>query len=140
MKTAVIDTSALLRLFIPDGAVPSGTEAAVRAVDRGDASLLAPEIILAEAGQVLHKKVNQGILTVREADELLDDLLAIPIQLCSHRPLLSRALEIARKQRLTVYDALFLTLAEKYNSSLLTADVVLRKAARKLSLPSGFHQ
>jgi predicted nucleic acid-binding protein len=134
MNAAVFDTSALLRLFIPDGPVPEGAERALRAAARGTASLLIPELALAEAGQVLHKEVMRRVLRQAEAVELLQDLLDLPLQLFSHKPLLPRALELAQELDVTVYDTLFLALAEKYDASLITADEEMRKAAARLSL------
>jgi len=59
--TVVVDTSALLRLFIPDGPVPAGMESALRHAERGNNLLLAPELILAEAAQVLLKNRKRGL-------------------------------------------------------------------------------
>jgi predicted nucleic acid-binding protein len=131
MNFFVIDTSALLRLFIPDGPLPEGVEDAIRSVERGAASLLAPELLLAEAGQVLKKKRDSGVLTAVEMDDMLTDLLGLPIQLCSHKPILRDAIRRASDAKLTVYDAIFLVLAEKYNATLLTADEQLQKASRR---------
>lgn len=131
MKVFVIDTSALLRLFIPDGPLPEGVEEAIRSVERGGASLLAPELLLAEAGQVLKKKRDLGVLSDVELDDLLADLLGLPIQLCSHKPVLRDAIQKASDAKLTVYDALFLVLAEKHNAVLLTADERLQKAGKR---------
>jgi predicted nucleic acid-binding protein len=134
MKTVVMDTSALLRLFIPDGPVPDGAEDAIRRVGQGSAAILVPELALAEAGQVLLKKVAARVLKPEEARELLLDILALPLQLFSHKPLLPRAFELAGAHGVTVYDALFLSLAEKYEAILVTADDEMRKTARKMLL------
>ena len=61
--TFTIDTSALVRLYIPDGPIPEGLEMAMQNAERGNDSVIAPELILAECGQVLHKKRLQNILT-----------------------------------------------------------------------------
>jgi predicted nucleic acid-binding protein len=132
--TYVIDTSALMRFFIPDGPLPVGLEPALRNAAKGEASLIAPELILAESGQVLHKKRRQKLLEADELDALLDSLLDLPIQLYGHRNLLRSACALAAESGLTVYDALFLALAIRYNASLITADDVLRRAADQLDL------
>lgn len=49
----VLDTSALLRLFIPDGELPEGVGECIAAAEQGAIGVLAPELILAEAGQVV---------------------------------------------------------------------------------------
>jgi hypothetical protein len=45
LKTSVVDASALVRFFTGDGPIPEGLEAAIAQADRGDGSLLAPELI-----------------------------------------------------------------------------------------------
>ena len=52
--TFVIDTSARLRLFIPDGPLPDGLNAAVSGAERGEFVLLAPELVLTEAGRIAY--------------------------------------------------------------------------------------
>lgn len=132
MKVAVADTSALIRLYVPDGPLPDGFEAAVDAAGRGDLILLVPEIALAEAAQVLRKKEQAGRLTRVEAEEVLGHLLGLPFEAEGHRNHLHRAMTLARTHRLTVYDALFLAVAVARHATLHTGDADLRRAARKL--------
>jgi len=132
--TFVIDTSALLRLFIPDGALPDGLTAAVAGAERGDDVLLAPELVLAEAGQVLHKKRLAGVLTRGELAEIAAGIQSLPIRLSTHRGRLEDACELAHDLGLTVYDALFLDLARTHTARLITADESLAQAARQLDL------
>jgi predicted nucleic acid-binding protein len=129
MRAFVIDTSALIRLYVPDGPLPQGLERAVDLAWRAEASLLAPELALAEAAQVLRKKERSGYLSSQECDEVLDELLGLPIELAGHRDLLARAVEISRERELTVYDALFLALAERHTAELITADRTLARMA-----------
>ncbi len=130
----VLDTSALLRLFIPDGPIPEGLNRALREAERGEGALLAPELILPEAAQVLRRKNQEGLLTGEEMEELLDCILSLPIKLFGHRALIRRAAALAREVNLTVYDALFLALSEAASGRLITADKSLRQAAGKLGL------
>jgi len=48
--------------------------------------------------------------------------------------LASKAIEIAVKYRITVYDALYLALAISTNSTLLTFDEELRKIAKEIGV------
>ncbi len=130
----VIDTSALLRLFIPDGPIPDGMESALREAERGNTALLAPELIIAEAAQVLLKKNKMGVLTQKEMGELLDCITSLPIRLFKHKPIIQHSVELALEHKLTVYDALFLALADGKKSSLITADRLLLRAAKKMGL------
>ncbi len=45
----VVDTSALIRLFVPDGPLPDGFNEFLRGVERGFNMAIAPELLLAEA-------------------------------------------------------------------------------------------
>ena len=125
MRAVVVDTSALVRLYVPDGPVPEGLEEALESAWRGDVLLLAPELLLAEVGQVLRKKERAGVLTREECDEILDAVLALPLEVLPHRPLLVDALALARETGLTVYDALFLVLARSRGADLISADMQL---------------
>lgn len=132
-----VDTSALMRLYIPDGPVPDGLRKALQNAERGNDTLIAPELILAEAGQVLHKKRAEGVVSDEETEALLDSILALPLRLFSHRDLLPVACDLAAEINLTVYDALFLALAQRHNAALFTADEKLGRAAKKLNLLGG---
>ncbi|NKB66425.1 MAG: PIN domain-containing protein [Candidatus Latescibacteria bacterium] len=129
-----IDTSALMRLYIPDGPIPEGLESAVQNSQRTNDRLIAPELILVECGQVLHKKRMQKILVDEELDVLLKGILDLPMRLYAHGDLLKSACELALEFNLTVYDGLFLALAKRHSAPLFTADDKLRRAADRLSL------
>ena len=131
----VVDTSALVRLYIPDGPLPDELVHAMQAAERGNARILAPELLLAEAAQVLHKKRVRRLISAAECTDILNQLLALPISFIPHAALLVRACELADQVRLTVYDALFLALAEHHSAHLITADDTLRNAVHALRLP-----
>jgi predicted nucleic acid-binding protein len=125
MKAFVVDTSALIRLFVPDGPIPNGLEDAVDLAWRGEAALLAPELALAEAAQVLCKKERAGYLSADESDAIRAEILGVPVDYTGHGGLLEDAVSIARDCDLTVYDALFLALANQRRAELITADARL---------------
>ncbi len=122
MKNIVLDTSALIRLYVPDGPLPEGLEAAIGAAWGGELMLLAPELALAEAAQVLRKKEATGGLTSSESDEILTAVLGLPIEFIRHHRIVSDAVSLARQHDVTVHDALFLALARKEHADLITAD------------------
>jgi predicted nucleic acid-binding protein len=62
------------------------------------------------------------------------DLLSVPIRLFPHLPILLRAFDLAREYQLTVYDTLYLALAEDHGAVIFTADRKLLKAATDLRL------
>ena len=130
----VIDTSALIRLFVPDGPVPETLERALQSAERGEDALLAPDLILAEAAQVLHKKRLAHLLTDEEVETLVTDILSLPLRITPHSDILASACRIAPRESLTVYDALFLALAEKHGARLITADSTLQAAADRMGV------
>ena len=130
----VVDTSALIRLFIPDGPLPDGFEEFLRGVERGLNTAIAPELLMAESANVLIKKRKSDELTATESDQLLASIMELPIRLYRHRSLLPRAFAMALEYHLTVYDTLYLTLAEEHGAVVYTADLRLQKVAFKLKL------
>ena len=130
----VVDTSALIRLFIPDGPLPDGFEDFLRDVERGLNTAIAPELLMAESANVLNKKRKTDELTATESDQLLTGIIELPIRLFPHRPSIPRAFELAIDHKLSVYDTLYLALAEEHGAVVFTADLRLQKIAAQLHL------
>lgn len=128
----VVDTSALMRLVIPDGPVPVGFEAFMRGVERGEHAALAPHLLLAEAGSVVLRKVRAGQLAPDEGRAIVALIDRFPIRLAAHGPLLGAALDTGQRQSLSFYDALYLALARACGARLFTADQRLAAAAARL--------
>jgi len=103
----VLDTSALIRLYLPEGPIPDFLEESVRLASQAELLLLIPELALAEAAQVLRKKEKAGILTKNEVDIILEAILELPLNIIGHFDILTDALFLARKHDLTVYDSIF---------------------------------
>ena len=66
--------------------------------------------------------------------QLISEILSLPIRLLSHGPVLTRAFELASKHNLTVYDTLYLALAEERGSVTFSSDKKLLKSAALLRL------
>jgi predicted nucleic acid-binding protein len=130
----VVDTSALIRLFIPDGPLPDGFEDFLRGVERGLNTAIAPELLMAESANVLNQKRKSDELTAPESDQLLTIIIELPIRLFPHRPLIPRAFALAIDRNLSVYDTLYLALAEERSAIVFTADLKLQKIAARLGL------
>lgn len=130
----VIDTSALIRLFIPDGPLPPEAETAFNRASSGADLVLAPQLLLAEAANVLLRKRRRGELSQQELREILHAISSLPIRFCEHGPLLLPACVLAEAHALSVYDALYLALAEQHGARLVTSDDALDKVARAIGL------
>jgi predicted nucleic acid-binding protein len=125
----VVDASVAVKWVVPE----AGSESADRLVAAGE-TLLAPDLMPVEAANALWKKVRQRELSRAEAGEALRLLLASGVELMASTPLLPRALALAARLGHPVYDCLYLALAERERSRLVTADDVLLRRVRGLSL------
>ncbi len=120
MNAVVLDASVLIKLFIEE----RGSVEAVTAVESAG-QLLAPDLLLADSSNILWKRVRRGDLEATAADELLTDILQMPIQYTPSRDLVEVALRFAIETKRTVYDALYLALAIQADAVLITTDECL---------------
>jgi predicted nucleic acid-binding protein len=128
---AVVDTSAVLRLFIPDGPIPDGLEKFFRGVETGYNIAIAPELLMVYANNVGIKKQRRNELSFDEAKALISLLKQMPIRYFSHHSLFNSTHKIALETGLSAYDALFLALAQERGATLFTADNKLQSEAEK---------
>jgi predicted nucleic acid-binding protein len=82
----------------------------------------APDHWLAEAVNVLWSKVFRGDLTAADAQERMSVLLRAPVIGAPVTHLMPRAFAISVAQAVTIYDSLYVALAEKLDFPLVTAD------------------
>lgn len=87
------------------------------------ASVHAPDLIDAEVLHVLRRYVRGGEVTHAMAGEIRRDFEDLPIHCYPSRSLLDRAWEL--RENVTVYDALYVALAEALGATLVTADPAL---------------
>jgi len=128
-NSVVLDTSAIVRIYVPDGPIPEELIDLIESAEKGETELLSPELLSAEFYQVLLKKENKGFLQSKEVDQICNSFKNLPILFIAHAPLMTNALKIARQYNITIYDSLFLSLAKKSNSRIITADALMKKVA-----------
>jgi predicted nucleic acid-binding protein len=128
----VVDTSALIRLFIPDGPIPEGFEKFFREVERGNNMAIAPELLLVESAKVLDRKRKMDEISKTESIQMLTDILSMPIRYSPHGPLMPAAFDLASEHGVTVYDAMYLALALEQSAVLFSADNAMLKIADKI--------
>ena len=84
--------------------------------------LFAPSFILLECANILWKQVRFASLPKSEADTAYSALCASGMRLKDTTPLVSRGYEIALDTGRTVYDSIYVALAEQEGIQLVTAD------------------
>ena len=129
---AVVDSSAVIRLFVPDGPIPDGFESFMQEVETGLHTALAPELMSVEVANLLQKKKAKEELSTVEAETLLRLIQRLPIRLIPHSGLVQGAMKLAGVFGLSVYDATFLELTRQKADHLFTADQQLAMAAAQL--------
>ena len=125
----VVDASVAVKWFLRE----VHAEAAMRILDPNH-ELIAPDLIWAEFGTVLWKRRRRGEITLATARAILLDFKRYPIATVPVAPLVEAALEIADGIRQSVYDSLYLALAERRECRLVTADRRFRDAVMDSAL------
>ena len=105
-----------------DGSGGGRTRRAVS--EAGGASI--PDLADVETAAVLRKRWITGTITAERLGLAIDDLVKLPFRRYPALPLLRRAYEL--RATVTVYDAVYVALAEYLGCALLTADSRLAKA------------
>ena len=131
MKKIVVDASVVIKWFIPE----IHAKAAIRLLD-APTRFLAPDLIYAEVGNILWKKLRSGELTQDAADGILNDFKKIPFEITESQLLLEIVWQIATQHQRTVYDSLYLALAFTKNCLFATADLTLVNALKQTNLNS----
>jgi predicted nucleic acid-binding protein len=88
--------------------------------------LVAPHVVDLEVASVWRRQVAAGRMENRRALLALADLLDLPMQRAPHDAVLPRCWEL--RDNVTVYDAVYVALAEAIGVSLVTGDQRLHRA------------
>lgn len=121
----VVDASVVVTALIR-GEYANWAEEQLAAASTGR-SLWAPHLIDAEVGQALRRRVAARKLRDDHASAALSNLAGLPLRRIPHTGLLGRAWEL--RHNLSIYDGLYVALAERLQMPLLTLDGRLAKAA-----------
>ena len=130
---AVVDASVALKWVVVE---PHAAEALAlyRDTVTAHAPLLAPPHLLSEVSNALYRRMLRGdrlALSETEATTALTDFLALPLQILAPDSLYARAFTFAKTHRLpSLYDSLYVTLAQMLAVDLWTADQRLLAATR----------
>ncbi len=115
----ILDASVLLSAFFPDEA-QAQAQAILRDHAAGHVRLKAPALIVYEVTNAVWQAERRGRISSAQADEILLaasglDLKLVPLNW-------GESLPLARRFGRSVYNAAYLTLAERLNEPFITAD------------------
>jgi predicted nucleic acid-binding protein len=125
----VLDASVVAKWYLLDEELQVEALSIHGAFDRGDISLVMPDIARYEVANTLTVAWRRGRLEEHEMQRALSDFLAWDFTFVGTDDLILSAVDAARRFRCALYDALYLTLAETLGCDLVTADRVLLERA-----------
>lgn len=121
----VIDSSALVKHF----SRKSGWEEVERIMLEGVVTL---DLAVKELANALRKKVSENEMNFEIAARIIRDVVeGKPFPVEPQEPYLVEAFEMALRNDMTVYDALFVAMAKRKGLELVTCDEKQAKAARR---------
>ena len=113
----VLDSSVVVDFLL--GRDSEASRSVMRALNMAQ-GLVAPELMDVEVAQVIRRYELRGEVDTASAIERVALCSELPVTRYPHRPLLRRA--FAYRHRLSIYDAVYVALAEALGGVLLTGD------------------
>jgi len=115
MSSIVIDASVALKWVLAE----AGQDLADALLDR---DLIAPSLWLIEAANALWRRTTRGEITTTEAAERLAELMQAPVTTTPVEADIAAAIGLATQLGHPVYDCLYLALAIREDTVVVTAD------------------
>jgi len=117
----VVDTNVVIKTYIPE--ILSDRAASIFiAVERNEISLAVPDLMYSEIGNILWKKHRMQELTIAEIEEISREILSLPLKVIPSKSILQLAIDVGIAYNITVYDAIYVSVAKIYDTKLITAD------------------
>ena len=135
MSALVVDASVVIKWFIPE----IHSDAASRLLESDD-HYFAPDLLFAETANVVWKKVRLGQLESGQGTRLVRDLEKMAVETIPSRALANEAYALAGAIGRSVYDAMYLALAVRLDTKMITADERLASALARLPLTASHVQ
>lgn len=124
----VVDASVVVDWIAPDADPDLPALAALAQLAADDAELLAPRLLMEEVSNALLTGVRRGRWSGTAADAARGLLRQLPVRLVDEPRDLDRAWDLARRyDNHPIYDLLYVALAERRRTQLVTADSALRQ-------------
>ncbi len=117
MRAVVVDASVVIPLYF-------GEELSEQAAQlfRQDGDLLAPDLIWCETANAIWKRHRRGQISQPDACEVTRKILNLPLSIHESEDLVSDALKVAMQYDRTTYGSLYVALAIRTDSTMVTAD------------------
>ena len=135
MSAFVVDASVVVKWFVPE----IHSDAARRLLTLSH-EYFAPDLLFAETANTIWKKIRRGELTAEHGRRLVDDIGRAALDTVPCRVLALDAHELAHATDRTVYDSLYLALAIRLKTRMLTADERLEAAVTALPMTAAHIQ
>jgi len=129
----VVDASVVIKWFVPE----VDSDAARRLLAYSH-DYVAPDLLFAETANTIWKKVRRGEVSREDGERLVADVGRAAVQAVPCQALAADAYALALVTGCTVYDAMYLALAVRVDTRMITADERLA-AALAATLPFVAH-
>ena len=126
--TFVLDCSVAAKWVLPE----PGRATALAWFDRyasGDIVLIAPDLLLAEFASLLAKRTRRKQISADQARLSFGRMTESAPLLYDTRPRLFHALDLSLRHHLSLWDCVYIALAEEHDCQVLTADARLFRGA-----------
>ena len=129
MSDFVVDSSVVAKWVLPE---TDSVQAQRLVADAGASGgrLIVLDLAFPEVANAIWKQHHRGLVTTDEARQLLTALIKAPVHIEPAARLVPAAFEIAVRYDRSVYDALFVALAQEKALRAVTADEPLHTAVR----------
>jgi predicted nucleic acid-binding protein len=121
----VVDASVVVKWYVPEE-----DHAAALELREPGVKLAVPDLMFAEAANILWKLARRGAMDPRRAVAIVEEIVASPFIIHSNESLARDALDLALATGLSAYDASYVALATRLNVRCITAD---QKLVRRLA-------
>jgi predicted nucleic acid-binding protein len=119
----VVDASVAAKWFIAEDNANNALELLGKNYE-----LHAPDLLFLEVDNVLCKLIRRGLLSEDEGFDIHDKILAFPIRSYPYQNFREEAFHMSIETRRSVYDCLYLALAEALDGRMVTADTKFYQA------------
>jgi predicted nucleic acid-binding protein len=123
-KQVVIDSSAILAYIFPNEELPKEIQNVFNRYEKNEIDFYAPDLLKLEVANALRSSFLSKRATKEELLQYFREFQEIPLYY--ENPDIEESLENSLKHKLSIYDSLFFTLAEKKKIQLISLDKHLK--------------